>query len=65
VRLTNKVKVEPKPEWLPVQGVRARYGLSPNTIYRLIKEGRIKLTLVRGRRLLNVGSLDELMASGE
>ncbi len=65
MRTTNKIKVEPKPEWLSVQGARARYGLSANTVYRLIQEGKIKSTLVRGRRLLNVGSLDELMADGE
>jgi hypothetical protein len=64
MRVTNKITPEPDVQWITVQKCSARYGLSSRSLYRLIEEGHLKSSMVKGRRLLNVSSLEAIIAAG-
>jgi hypothetical protein len=49
----------------PINDTIDHTGLTRNTIYRKIAEGRIKSVLVNGRRLLDVPSVLKLLDEGD
>jgi hypothetical protein len=49
----------------PINDTIDHTGLTRNTIYRKIAEGRIKSVLVNGRRLLDVPSVLKMLDEGD
>lgn len=48
------------PVWLTINGAADYAGISRNTIYRLINEGRVRTTTAGRRRLVATQSLRDL-----
>lgn len=52
-----------RPEWEDPKGIRARFGISKSTLYRLIEQGKVKSTSLRergklrGKRLVSTDSV--------
>jgi len=59
----------PKPEWGDARDVQRQFGIKETHLYQLMREGRIKSVLVRGRgksrgkRLINFASVRAMLAS--
>jgi hypothetical protein len=59
----------PEPEWGDVRDVQRQFGIKETHLYQLMKEGRIKSALIRGRgrsrgkRLINFASVRAMLAS--
>jgi excisionase family DNA binding protein len=46
------------PDWLSVQEVADRYGISSKTVRRLIARGELPASTLRGSRVLRVATVD-------
>jgi len=61
----------PEPEWGDVRDVQRQFGIRETHLYQLMKEGRIKSVLIKGRgrsrgkRLINFASVRRLLAEAQ
>ena len=61
----------PRPEWGGVADVERQFGIKETHLYQLMKEGRIKSVLIKGRgrsrgkRLINFASVRRLLAEAQ